>query len=76
MPTLSETLMNHIPEGLTQIEAPHTPPNSEVSQPTTFNSFMRCPLPPIWQANPDSIRQFYVSGRVPQNRIFAPSVVK
>lgn len=79
MPMLSDTLMsNNNTEGMTHLEAraPQTPPNSEVTQPSVYSTFMRCPLPPIWVANPDSVRQFYVSGRVPQFRIYAPSVVK
>ena len=44
-----------------------------VDQQPGFNPFMRCPLPPIWQASPDSLRQFYTNAIVPQTRIFNPT---
>ena len=37
------------------------------------NTMIRCPLPPLWQASPDSLRQFYVKGQVPQMRVMLPS---
>lgn len=49
-----------------------SPPST--NQQPGYSPFMRCPLPPIWQASPDSLRQFYTNGVVPQNRIFNPSV--
>jgi len=36
------------------------------------NTMIRCPLPPLWQASPDSLRQFYVKGQVPQRRLLTP----
>lgn len=36
------------------------------------SSVLRCPLPPVWQASPDSLRQFYLKGQVPQNRFLTP----
>lgn len=38
----------------------------------TLNSMIRCPLPPIFQAAPDSLRQFYQGGQVPQTRFLSP----
>lgn len=35
-----------------------------------YNPTIRCPLPPIFQATPDSLRQFYVSN-VPQTRLLS-----
>jgi hypothetical protein len=32
---------------------------------------IRCPLPPIFQASPDSLRQFYQGGKVPQTRLLS-----
>lgn len=37
----------------------------------TLNTMLRCPLPPIFQAAPDSLRQFYQGGKVPQNRLLS-----
>lgn len=39
------------------------------------SSVMRCPLPPVWQASPDALRQFYINGTVPQNRLMTPAAV-
>jgi len=36
------------------------------------NTMIRCPLPPLWQASPDSLRQFYIQGQVPQRRLLTP----
>lgn len=41
--------------------------------PPTPNPIIRCPLPPL-SSNPDSLRQYYVNGSVPQTRIFQPSL--
>lgn len=38
----------------------------------TINTMIRCPLPPIFQASPDSLRQFYQGGKVPQTRLLSP----
>jgi hypothetical protein len=35
---------------------------------------VRCPLPPVFQPSPDSLRNFYMKGQVPQTRIFNPSL--
>jgi len=39
-----------------------------------FNSMTRCPLPPI-SSSPDSLRTFYMGGRIPQHRILPSSVI-
>lgn len=36
-----------------------------------YNTVMRCPLPPIFQAAPDSLRQFYIGSQVPQTRLLS-----
>lgn len=53
------------------IQAPmaHFPP--ETPQEPGGSGFTRCPLPPIYATNPDSLRQFYKSGKVPQMRIYS-----
>jgi hypothetical protein len=37
------------------------------------NVYLRCPIPPIWSSTPDTLRQFYRSGAVPQIRLFNPT---
>jgi hypothetical protein len=37
-------------------------------------SMIRCPLPPIFSSNPDSLRQFDAKGQIPQNRILSPAL--
>jgi hypothetical protein len=46
------------------------PPQTE-GQPT-INPFLRCPMPPVG-VTPDSLRQYYVRGQVPQFRILTPA---
>lgn len=36
-----------------------------------YNAMLRCPLPPV-QVTPDSLRQFYLGGQVPQMRLLTP----
>lgn len=47
--------------------APVVPLQPSPSQPG-FNPMMRCPMPQI-TSSPDSLRQFYIGGVVPQTRI-------
>lgn len=35
--------------------------------------YLRSPIPPIWQASPDSLRTYYNGGSVPQNRLIPPT---
>ncbi len=37
-----------------------------------YNPYIRCPLPPI-SVTPDSLRQYYVGGQVPQFRVLTPT---
>ncbi len=37
-----------------------------------YNVYLRCPLPPIWTTPPDSLRQYFINGVVPQVRLFNP----
>lgn len=46
------------------------PPLREATGP----AMLRCPLPPIFSSNPDSLRQFDANGQIPQNRILTPSL--
>lgn len=47
------------------------PPTQDLAP--TLNTVIRCPLPPIFQSNPDSLRQYFQGGTVPQFRIFGPA---
>jgi hypothetical protein len=46
-------------------------PAMREGQPTK-NPFLRCPMPPV-AVTPDSLRQYYVGGQVPQFRILTPN---
>lgn len=73
MPSLSETLVNQndIPaEAIMTPVKSNMPDPQQTQQPLAYNTYQRCPLPPLWNSNPDSLRQFYVSG-VPQYRVYS-----
>lgn len=36
------------------------------------SQFVRCPLPAIWSASPDALREMYIGGKIPQTRLFNP----
>jgi hypothetical protein len=42
--------------------------------PPNPNPYLRCPIPPV-AATADSLRQYYVGGLVPQNRIMTPATL-
>ena len=46
--------------------------SSQQNQQPGLNSYLRCPIPPVWNATPDSLRQFYQNSVVPQTRLFNP----
>lgn len=73
MPSLKESqntdLSNY--ESVEQKAAPIAfPPFHNDLQPV-YNPYIRCPLPPI-SVTPDSLRQYYVNGQVPQFRVLTP----
>jgi hypothetical protein len=78
MPSLASRGTNVVDlSGYAPVET--TPPASTGAVPSTnqepgLNVFLRCPLPPIWNTPPDSLRQFYQNGLVPQVRLFNPPV--
>lgn len=49
-----------------------SPPYSEKNLEPGYNVYLRCPLPPIWTTPPDSLRQYFLNGVVPQVRLFNP----
>lgn len=51
---------------------PSLSPAPPVNREPERNAMMRCPVPPLWQASPDALRQFYMNGQVPQARIMLP----
>src|SRR5205823_587883 len=72
MPSLSDAINTDL-TGYSPVEQASNP---QVMLPSTdmqpgINTMIRCPLPPIFQAQPDSLRQFYQSS-VPQTRLLSP----
>lgn len=76
MPTLSDTLRPSAPEGYSPVETPTLRPSPITKLTPLASGLIRCPLPPIYQTNPDSVRQFDLGGKLPQIRIYAKSLVK
>lgn len=79
MPSLSDATQTDL-SGYKPMEPVAGPDFPRAPAPTIdlepgFSSFLRCPLPPIWQTTPDSLRQFYRNGNVPQTRLFNPQPV-
>lgn len=75
MPSINDTLVKNLDlSGYGEAATPSDLPKPTFQQglEPIRNSMIRCPLPPIWQANPDSLRQFYVGGKVPQVRFLSP----
>ena len=68
---IQDKLVNPDDYNITQPDLnPQAAPSSDL-QPT-LSPMMRCPLPPI-AVSPDSLRQFYRGGMLPQKRLFGPS---
>lgn len=77
MPDISERQVavgDHNVVAPVQTPTAHFPPTTPMEP--TGSGFTRCPMPPIWSSNPDSLRQFYRSGMVPQIRIYSQSISK
>jgi hypothetical protein len=80
MPALSEIASPSSLRDASRIAATALPiANSPVAAPPVstqpgLNPVLRCPIPPIWQTTPDSLRQFYNTGGVPQMRMFTPPI--
>src|ERR1022692_3562547 len=62
-------LANRLPEKAELTLNPNAPPTLDL-QPAK-NMFLRCPVPPT-NAGPDTLRQFYSGGDIPQRRTFTP----
>jgi hypothetical protein len=76
MPPIADRLQSKgASSGYTPVEAPKHPPvvtSPTITKRPTVSPFMRCPLPPVYSSNPDSLRQWDLGGVVPQNRILTP----
>ena len=78
MPPLKDTI-RQLPAGYEHIPPQvFTAPLTTPAQPPTFpqapNQFLRCPLPPT-AITPDSLRQFYRTGEIPQARVMTPTIL-
>lgn len=74
MPPLSQ-MLGGLPVGYEHIQAPSQTPGNPAQPPEyppATNPYLRCPLPPV-NVTPDSLRQFYKGGEIPQARILTPS---
>lgn len=71
MPSLNDTIGQDLAAYQPAKASPQAslPPTTGLEP--TLNSMLRCPLPPIFQAAPDSLRQFYQGGKVPQTRLLS-----
>lgn len=47
-------------------------PSPDASQEPVYTGYIRCPLPILSNSTPDSLRTYYINGKVPQYRIFNP----
>lgn len=74
MPPLSQ-MIRQMPGGYERVQE-QSPPSP--AQPPVFpqqpNQYLRCPLPPV-AITPDSLRQFYHGGEVPQARVLTPTTL-
>lgn len=72
MPPLSD-MLGGLPAGYTPVQPPVlSAPTQPPQFPPAPHPYLRCPLPPV-SVTPDSLRQFYKGGEVPQARILTPS---
>jgi hypothetical protein len=76
MPTLEEAVNSDLSN------YSHVVPQPKVNAPTPSgdlqpgrSSMMRCPLPILGQATPDSLRSYFLKGQVPQTRVLSPQAV-
>lgn len=75
MPAIKDTLRSvdpYIEDGTfsTANDSSRAAPHAEDLQPG-LNAMMRCPLPPV-SVSPDSLRQYYRGGQLPQTRVMSP----
>ncbi len=74
MPALADLtktdLSGYAPSAPVLASTPPTIPANDMEP--GLNAYLRCPLPPVWQSSPDSLRQFYRNNQVPQVRLFNP----
>ena len=77
MPAIASRLVDPQPPS-TARPVPSLPrPFPPLTGPTPVqNTVLRCPLPYVVASSPDSLRQFYGGGVIPQYRITPPSSLK
>ncbi len=74
MPTLDQATQPVDRSGLTPVAVSVAAPAALYAgqqYPPNPNPFLRCPIPPV-SITPDSLRQYYQGGLIPQNRIMTP----
>lgn len=71
MPSLQDAISFDRSGYVAATAAPTSSLPSPVGLEPTLNTMIRCPLPPIFQAEPDSLRQFYQGGKIPQTRLLS-----
>jgi len=74
MPSLAATRRTLDPELYERVDNPRPAPAVNTSLEPTYNKFLRCPLPPV-AFTPDSSRQFYKGGNIPQSRLLTPTTL-
>lgn len=77
MPSLKDATQSVDTTKLTQVQTPaaQNVPAPEIDNAPARNQFLRSPLPPT-NANPDSLRQYYRGGQVPQFRSVTPPTIQ
>lgn len=76
MPSLKDALVSAVDMSGYEPSTPTTSPTAPtLPLEPVKNTMIRCPMPPLWSASPDSLRQFYVGSAVPQSRIMTPNPV-
>lgn len=71
MPSLKDATSNTLAGYIPVTASPQASLPPTIGLEPTLNTMLRCPLPPIFQASPDSLRQFYQGGKVPQTRLLS-----
>lgn len=74
MPSLKDSRRKLDPNIYERVNNPAPAPAVNTSLEPTYNKFLRCPLPPV-AFTPDSSRQFYKGGGIPQNRLLTPTTL-
>lgn len=71
MATLKESLSADLSGYVPVVKLPNAMPPIDNDLQPRMNPFVRCPIPPV-SVSPDSLRQFYLGGKIPQMRLMTP----